>query len=152
MALGKRPGDGHITGVDEKPQIEHDKGYERVPFLGAQAALTTILIGKTKKQVGRSNALVKSCAYLLSVRGDSIVVNKGGVGKTSLACATTIDLASKGKKILLVSTDPASNVGQVFETELGNKITKITTAPGVDAIEINPEEAAAEVRAFNCKL
>jgi arsenite-transporting ATPase len=71
---------------------------------------------------------------------------KGGVGKTSLACATTLDLASKGKKILLVSTDPASNVGQVFETEIGNKITKITTAPGVDAIEINPEEAAAEYR------
>lgn len=71
---------------------------------------------------------------------------KGGVGKTSLACATTLDLASKGKKILLVSTDPASNVGQVFETEIGNKITEITTAPGVDAIEINPEEAAAEYR------
>jgi len=71
---------------------------------------------------------------------------KGGVGKTSLACATTLDLASKGKKILLVSTDPASNVGQVFETEIGNSITPITTAPGVDAIEINPEEAAAEYR------
>lgn len=71
---------------------------------------------------------------------------KGGVGKTSLACATTLDLASNGKKVLLVSTDPASNVGQVFETEIGNKITPITTAPGVDAIEINPEEAAAEYR------
>jgi len=71
---------------------------------------------------------------------------KGGVGKTSLACATTLDLASKGKKILLVSTDPASNVGQVFETEIGNSITEITTAPGVDAIEINPEDAAADYR------
>lgn len=71
---------------------------------------------------------------------------KGGVGKTSLACATTLDLANKGKKILLVSTDPASNVGQVFETEIGNSITEISTAPGVDAIEINPEESAAEYR------
>jgi len=71
---------------------------------------------------------------------------KGGVGKTSLACATTLDLAHQGKKILLVSTDPASNVGQVFETEIGNQITPITTAPGVDAIEINPEEAAADYR------
>ena len=71
---------------------------------------------------------------------------KGGVGKTSLACATTLDLAGKGKQILLVSTDPASNVGQVFETEIGNRITEITTAPGVDAIEINPEEAAADYR------
>jgi len=71
---------------------------------------------------------------------------KGGVGKTSLACATTLDLASQGKKILLVSTDPASNVGQVFETQIGNQITPILTAPGVDAIEINPEEAAADYR------
>lgn len=71
---------------------------------------------------------------------------KGGVGKTSLACATTLDLASQGQKILLVSTDPASNVGQVFETEIGNTITPILTAPGVDAIEINPEQAAADYR------
>ena len=71
---------------------------------------------------------------------------KGGVGETSLACATTLDLANRGKKILLVSTDRASNVGQVFETEIGNQITEITTAPGVDAIEINPEEAAADYR------
>ncbi len=71
---------------------------------------------------------------------------KGGVGKTSLACATTLDLASQGKKILLVSTDPASNVGQVFETEIGNTITPIPTTSGVDAIEINPEEAAADYR------
>ncbi len=71
---------------------------------------------------------------------------KGGVGKTSLACATTLDLANKGRSVLLVSTDPASNVGQVFETEIGNSITKIAAAPGVDAIEINPEEAAADYR------
>ena len=71
---------------------------------------------------------------------------KGGVGKTSLACATTLDLAAQGKKVLLVSTDPASNVGQVFETEIGNKITAIKNTPGLDAIEINPEEAAADYR------
>jgi len=71
---------------------------------------------------------------------------KGGVGKTSLACATSLDLTGSGKKVLLVSTDPASNVGQVFETQIGNKITKIAKAPGLDAIEINPEEAAADYR------
>ncbi len=71
---------------------------------------------------------------------------KGGVGKTSLACATTLSLADAGKKVLLVSTDPASNVGQVFETEIGNKITPITKVTGLDAIEINPEEAAAKYR------
>lgn len=71
---------------------------------------------------------------------------KGGVGKTSLACATSLDLAGKGKAVLLVSTDPASNVGQVFRTKIGNKITVISKVPGLDAIEINPEEAAADYR------
>ena len=71
---------------------------------------------------------------------------KGGVGKTSLACTTALSLCSSGKKVLLVSTDPASNVGQVFETEIGNKITAIRNVAGLDAIEINPEQAAAEYR------
>jgi len=71
---------------------------------------------------------------------------KGGVGKTSLACSTALDLADHGKKILLVSTDPASNVGQVFETRIGNHITPILNVPSLDAIEINPEEAAAKYR------
>ncbi|MBC8258822.1 MAG: arsenical pump-driving ATPase [SAR324 cluster bacterium] len=71
---------------------------------------------------------------------------KGGVGKTSLACATSLNLASQAKKVLLVSTDPASNVGQVFETDIGNKITPINNLEGLDAIEINPEEAAAVYR------
>ena len=47
---------------------------------------------------------------------------------------------------MLVSTDPASNVGQVFETNIGNKITAISNVSGLDAIEINPEEAAAVYR------
>jgi len=71
---------------------------------------------------------------------------KGGVGKTSLACATALDLSGKGNKVLLVSTDPAANVGQVFATEIGNEITAIVNVPGLDAIEINPEAAAADYR------
>ena len=46
---------------------------------------------------------------------------KGGVGKTSIACATAIQLAEAGRRVLLVSTDPASNVGQVFEVSIGNQ-------------------------------
>ena len=71
---------------------------------------------------------------------------KGGVGKTSLACATSLNLVGAGHRVLLVSTDPASNVGQVFETSIGNKITPIDHVSGLDAIEINPEEAAAVYR------
>ncbi len=71
---------------------------------------------------------------------------KGGVGKTSLACAAALRLADTGKKVLLVSTDPASNVGQVFETEIGNRLTPVSQVSGLDAIEIDPEDAAAQYR------
>ncbi|AEK59814.1 arsenite transporter ATPase-like protein (plasmid) [Acidithiobacillus caldus SM-1] len=71
---------------------------------------------------------------------------KGGVGKTSLSCATAIHLAGQGKKILLVSTDPASNVGQVFSQEIGNKITTISTVAGLSALEIDPQQAAQQYR------
>lgn len=71
---------------------------------------------------------------------------KGGVGKTSISCATAIKLAEKGKKVLLVSTDPASNVGQVFSQSIGNDITPIALVPNLSAIEIDPQAAAEEYR------
>ena len=71
---------------------------------------------------------------------------KGGVGKTSIACATALHLAEVGRRVLLVSTDPASNVGQVFGQTIGNTITPVTSVPGLDALEIDHEQAAAEYR------
>ena len=71
---------------------------------------------------------------------------KGGVGKTSIACAAALALVSAGKKVLLVSTDPASNVGQVFGVSIGNHITAIPTVAGLSALEIDPEAAAADYR------
>ena len=59
---------------------------------------------------------------------------KGGVGKTSLACATAITLADAGQRVLLVSTDPASNVGQVFGMTIGNKIAAITAVPAIPRV------------------
>jgi arsenite-transporting ATPase len=67
---------------------------------------------------------------------------KGGVGKTSIACATAIELAETGKRILLVSTDPASNVGQVFGIKIGNNITAIPSVVNLSALEIDPQAAA----------
>ncbi len=67
---------------------------------------------------------------------------KGGVGKTSIACASAIQLAETGKKVLLVSTDPASNVGQVFGISIGNNITAIPAVPNLAALEIDPQAAA----------
>ena len=71
---------------------------------------------------------------------------KGGVGKTSIACATAIQLAESGKNVLLVSTDPASNVGQVFGVGIGNKITAIPAVPRLSALEIDPQAAAQAYR------
>ena len=71
---------------------------------------------------------------------------KGGVGKTSVACATALELADRGQRVLLVSTDPASNIGQVFSTTIGNTITAIAAVPGLFALEIDPEQAAQAYR------
>lgn len=71
---------------------------------------------------------------------------KGGVGKTSIACASAIELAGQGRRVLLVSTDPASNVGQVFGVEIGNRVTQIPAVPNLNALEIDPQAAAQAYR------
>lgn len=71
---------------------------------------------------------------------------KGGVGKTSIACASAVELADAGQKVLLVSTDPASNVGQVFGIAIGNHITPIASVPNLSALEIDPQGAAQAYR------
>lgn len=72
---------------------------------------------------------------------------KGGVGKTSLACATAVRLAGAGERVLLVSTDPASNLGQVFGQTIGERdATPIAGVPGLLARNIDPEAAARAYR------
>lgn len=71
---------------------------------------------------------------------------KGGVGKTSIACATAVRLADSGKKVFLISTDPASNLQDVFETELNNKGIEISEVPGLMVANLDPVQAAAEYR------
>lgn len=71
---------------------------------------------------------------------------KGGVGKTSTACATAVTLADEGKKIMLISTDPASNLQDVFNTELNNKGVVIKDVPNLMVANFDPEKAAAEYR------
>ncbi len=76
---------------------------------------------------------------------------KGGVGKTSLACASAVALCDAGKRVLLVSTDPASNVGQVFATEIGNRITAIAAVPGLSALEIDPPRSGQSLSGADCR-
>ena len=71
---------------------------------------------------------------------------KGGVGKTALSCATSLRLADAGNKVLLVSTDPASNLDEMLGAKLSNHPTGIPGAPGLFALDIDPGLAAAEYR------
>ncbi|RYL93451.1 arsenical pump-driving ATPase [Sporolactobacillus sp. THM7-4] len=71
---------------------------------------------------------------------------KGGVGKTSSACATAVALADSGKKVLLISTDPASNLQDVFDMPLTMAHKEIPEVPGLFVSNLDPEEAAANYR------
>ncbi len=71
---------------------------------------------------------------------------KGGVGKTSLACATAVALADTGRRVLLVSTDPASNLNEVLGVSLASRPTRVPDVPGLSALNVNPDEAARQYR------
>src|SRR5512136_755905 len=71
---------------------------------------------------------------------------KGGVGKTSLACSMAVALAAQGKRVLLVSTDPASNLDEVLGVTLSGTPTAVPGADGLFALNIDPEAAAAAYR------
>ncbi len=71
---------------------------------------------------------------------------KGGVGKTSLACAVAVVLADRGRRVLLVSTDPASNLDEVLATPLARTPRAIPGVPGLEALNIDPGAAAAAYR------
>ena len=71
---------------------------------------------------------------------------KGGVGKTSLSCATAVALADAGRRVLLVSTDPASNLADVLGAPVGSTVADVATVPGLRALNVDPEAAARAYR------
>jgi len=71
---------------------------------------------------------------------------KGGVGKTSLSCATAVALADQGKRVLLVSTDPASNLDEVLGVTLGHRPTPVPAVPHLCGMNLDPQASAAEYR------
>lgn len=71
---------------------------------------------------------------------------KGGVGKTSMSCAISLALSKEGKKVLLISTDPASNLDEVLDTKLKSTPTKVNGVENLDAMNINPVVAAHEYK------
>ncbi|MBI5084178.1 MAG: TRC40/GET3/ArsA family transport-energizing ATPase, partial [Acidobacteria bacterium] len=87
-----------------------------------------------------SDTFVRQATRILLFTG------KGGVGKTSLACATAVALSRRGKRVLVVSTDPASNLDEVLGAGLTGEPKAIAGAPGLFAMNIDPVAAAAAYR------
>ena len=75
-----------------------------------------------------------------------LFTGKGGVGKTALACATAIRMADAGKRLLLVSTDPASNLDDMLGVTLSNRPTAVPGVPNLWALNIDPDKAAGDYR------
>ena len=71
---------------------------------------------------------------------------KGGVGKTSVSCAAAVMFADAGERVLIVSTDPASNMQDVFETEISEKGTRIGGCPNLTVMDVDPLKEAAAYR------
>lgn len=90
-------------------------------------------------KVGLMKLIDKPTRYLF-------FTGKGGVGKTSTACALAIKLADRGRKVLIVSTDPASNLDDVLGKELSSRPTAIDFVRGLFALNIDPEAAASDYR------
>lgn len=85
-------------------------------------------------------------SFLTKVPRYVFFTGKGGVGKTSLSCATALGLVEQGKQVLLISTDPASNLDEVLETRLSSCPTPVQNVPGLFAMNIDPIRAAGEYR------
>ena len=92
----------------------------------------------------RARALNES--FFSSATRHLFFTGKGGVGKTALACAAAISLADRGKRVLLVSTDPASNLDEMLGVRLSNEPTSIPLVAGLFAMNIDPERAAEAYR------
>jgi len=90
--------------------------------------------------------LISIPEFLTTAPRHLFFTGKGGVGKTSLACASAVLLADKGRRVLLVSTDPASNLDAVLGTELANSPTPVAGVPNLQAMNIDPEQATREYR------
>ncbi len=84
--------------------------------------------------------------FLLNPPKNLFFTGKGGVGKTTTATATSIALADQGKKVLLVSTDPASNLDEVLGMTLNSDPAQVADVPGLFAVNVDPVEAAAAYR------
>src|ERR1019366_3467468 len=92
------------------------------------------------------NAAVNPPGFLVDPTRFLFFTGKGGVGKTSIACAAALALADGGKSVLLVSTDPASNLDEILDVPLGNLPVAVPGAERLHVLNIDPTAAAESYR------
>ncbi len=92
------------------------------------------------------NASVHPPGFLADPTRFMFFTGKGGVGKTSIACAVALALADSGKSVLIVSTDPASNLDEILDVHLGNLPVAVPGAERLQVLNIDPTDAADAYR------
>ena len=92
------------------------------------------------------NASVDPPGFLINPTRFVFFTGKGGVGKTSIACATALALADSGKSVLIVSTDPASNLDEILNVPLGNLPVAVPDTERLHVLNIDPTVAADAYR------
>ena len=132
-----------MTACERARELEKSTGISAEAVCGPECGC-----GESPKASSQSTLkdTVSGLKFLENAPHTLFFTGKGGVGKTSVAAAAAVALAGLGKRVLLVSTDPASNVSQVFDQPIGNQVTAIQSVPGLSAIEIDPQAAAAAYR------
>lgn len=99
-----------------------------------------------RDELSRRLARVFSPGFLVEPTRYLFFTGKGGVGKTSLSAATAVSLADQGERVLLVSTDAASNLDEILGVELRNSPMPVPGVPGLSVLNIDPDSAAEAYR------
>jgi len=141
----------HESGVDV--EIVKVQDPEQIRHHGVQATPAVVIGGKVVHSGGiPSHEKVQGwlkpgrIGFLNQPTRHLFFTGKGGVGKTSLSTAAALTLADAGKKVLLVSTDAASNLDEMLGIELRNTATPVPGAPGLSVLNIDPDTAAESYR------
>ncbi len=117
---------------------------------GRQGAATRPAEGPAPAAPTRSGSALEALARLARPSGSGqalFFTGKGGVGKTTVSCLAAVHLAQQGRRVLLLTTDPAAHIGQVLDVPVGDTPAPVPGAPGLWAAQIDPKRATEEYKA-----